>query len=75
LHAASFKVPVLLIHGDKDDIVPIGQSKIMDKALRAAGKQVQLVEIEDEGHHFTKPASDLKLMQELEKFLTTHIGN
>lgn len=75
LHAARFTAPVLLIHGEHDDIVPIDQSKRMDKALRAAGKQVAFVEIDNEGHHFAKPASDLKLMTELEKFLTTHIGN
>jgi dipeptidyl aminopeptidase/acylaminoacyl peptidase len=75
LHAANFKAPVLLIHGDQDGIVPIAQSKIMDKALRAAGKQVQFVEVEDAGHNFAKPASDLKLMSELEKFVAAHIGN
>ncbi|MCE9523373.1 MAG: alpha/beta fold hydrolase [Alphaproteobacteria bacterium] len=75
LQPQNFKVPVLLIHGDDDDIVPIDQSKRMEKALRAAGKNVQFVTIEDEGHHFSKPASELKLLKELEKFLTANIGN
>jgi dipeptidyl aminopeptidase/acylaminoacyl peptidase len=74
-HAANFKAPLLLIHGEHDETVPIGQSKIMDKAMRAAGKPVQFVRIEKEGHHFSKPSSDLTLMTELEKFLTAHIGN
>ncbi len=75
LHAAAFKAPLLLIHGDEDRVVPIRQSRIMEKAMRVAGKQVRLVEIEDEGHNFSKPESDLELMTELEKFLAAHIGS
>jgi len=75
LHADAFKAPLLLIHGEHDEIVPIAQSKIMDKAMRAAGKQVEFVRIEEEGHHFAKPSSDLTLMTNLEKFLAAHIGN
>ncbi len=75
LQAQNFKVPVLLIHGEDDDIVPIDQSKRMEKALRAAGKDVQFVTVEDEGHHFSKPESDLKLLTELEAFLAKHLGN
>jgi len=74
-HAANFKVPVLLVHGFDDVTVPINQSKLMDAALRAAGKQVQYVEIKNEGHNFLKSESRLKLFTELEKFLATHIGN
>lgn len=41
-HAASFKAPVLIFHGDQDLYVPLDYSKRMDAALRAAGKQSQL---------------------------------
>lgn len=43
--------------------------------MRVAGKQVEFVTIEEEGHHFAKPASDFTLMTELEKFLAANIGN
>ncbi len=75
LNAASFKVPVLLIHGSADRIVPIDQSNRMRKALEKAGKEVRFVEIKGEGHNFTEYASDLRLMQEMEQFVNAHIGN
>ena len=37
--AASIKIPVLLIHGSDDFIVPIAQSKAMKKALDKAGRK------------------------------------
>lgn len=75
LQAANFKVPVLLVHGNQDSIVPIDQSKRMEKALKAVGKQVQFVTIDDEGHNFSKPKSRLILFREMETFLNAHIRN
>ncbi|PXA86422.1 S9 family peptidase [Caulobacter sp. D4A] len=49
-NAAKVAVPVLLIHGADDWIVPARQSRIMAKALRDAGKSVQHVELRDIGH-------------------------
>lgn len=48
--AGAVKVPVLLIHGEEDDNVPIEQSEMMDKALRKAGKDVRFVRLKDAGH-------------------------
>ena len=42
-YAAQVKIPVLLLHSEKDTTVPIVQSEIEEKALKAAGKQVQFV--------------------------------
>jgi dipeptidyl aminopeptidase/acylaminoacyl peptidase len=50
LLAHRFAAPVLLIHGSEDKIVSPKQSRIMAQALRAAGKNVQLVEIKGRGH-------------------------
>jgi dipeptidyl aminopeptidase/acylaminoacyl peptidase len=73
-NAANFKAPVLLIHGDKDEIVPIEQSIRMEKALKAAGKQVAFLTVEDEGHNFAAEESDIKVMWEMVRFLSTHLG-
>jgi dipeptidyl aminopeptidase/acylaminoacyl peptidase len=48
--AAEIKAPVLLIHGAEDTIVDPKQSRLMAKALKAAGKACELVEIKGEGH-------------------------
>jgi dipeptidyl aminopeptidase/acylaminoacyl peptidase len=53
-HAAGIQVPVLLLHGTKDDIVDISQSRAMNDALKHASKSVQYVELKDAGHHLDK---------------------
>lgn len=50
LRAKDIKAPVLLMHGDIDPIVSVDQSRIMQKALRAAGRSVDYVEVALEGH-------------------------
>jgi dipeptidyl aminopeptidase/acylaminoacyl peptidase len=46
---------VLLVHGDKDDIVPFSQSEAFEAALRAAGVPVELVRVAGgvHGHTFS----------------------
>jgi dipeptidyl aminopeptidase/acylaminoacyl peptidase len=51
-HAEKINVPVLLVHGDADTQVPTEQSVLMQKALQAAGKQVDLKLIPDATHGF-----------------------
>lgn len=43
-HAAKVDGPVLLVHAQDDAVVPIEQSRVMAKALRDAGKPVEVVE-------------------------------
>jgi acetyl esterase/lipase len=42
--------PFLVIHGDRDDVVPIEQSRRLVAALRAAAVTVKYVELADAGH-------------------------
>ncbi|MDB5392271.1 MAG: hypothetical protein JWM11_7917 [Planctomycetaceae bacterium] len=42
--------PTLLIHGDKDDVVPLQQSEVLAAKLKAAGVTVKLVVQPDGGH-------------------------
>jgi acetyl esterase/lipase len=43
-------VPVLLVHGDRDDRVPIAQSRAYLDAARAAGDPCELLELPGEDH-------------------------
>jgi acetyl esterase/lipase len=43
--------PFLVIHGAADDVVPVGQSRQLVAALRAAGVPVTYLELEGAGHH------------------------
>jgi dipeptidyl aminopeptidase/acylaminoacyl peptidase len=49
-HADKIESPLVLLQGDKDNVVPMGQAIEMEKILREAGKDVKLVIYEGEGH-------------------------
>jgi len=42
--------PFLIMHGDEDNVVPLGQSKVLAEALKKAGVEVKLVVVEGNGH-------------------------
>ncbi|MBW8816594.1 MAG: S9 family peptidase [Caulobacterales bacterium] len=72
-HAGDVKVPVLLIHGDKDTVVPIEQSQRMAERLKAAGKAYDFVVLEGENHYLTKSANRTKVLEALEQFLAKNL--
>lgn len=73
--AASFRAPVLLLHGDADNIVDVEQSRMMKRALTEAGKQVTLVEYLNEGHspHFWEPENRVAYLKEIDTFLAANL--
>jgi acetyl esterase/lipase len=44
--------PVLTLHGDKDELVPVQQAQLLDEKLKAAGVKHTLVVLEGQGHGF-----------------------
>ncbi|GGP50047.1 alpha/beta hydrolase family protein [Shewanella saliphila] len=50
-HADNITTPLLLIHGNADTNVPVGESHYMYTALKLLGKEVELVEFNDQDHH------------------------
>ena len=68
-HAAAFTIPVLLMHGDRDVIVPVSKSRRMAERLRNAGKQHRYVEQRGGDHHFSRTGDRLQFLRELEAFL------
>ncbi len=72
--AAAFRAPVLLLHGTDDQIVPVRQSRIMEKALKQAGRPVRYVEIKGAGHGSWDEESNTKLLSEIETFLDKNLA-
>ena len=64
--------PVLLIHGRADTVVPFEQSEIMERAMRRAGKDVELVALDGEDHYLTFPTTRLRMLTETIEFLEEH---
>lgn len=71
-HIANVKAPILLIHGELDQVVPIKQSEIMASALKAAGKPYEFVRLADENHNISFASTRLKTLQAMEAFLNKH---
>ena len=53
--------PFLIVHGTKDDLVPLEQSELLEVALRKAGVDVTLVKIEGGGHVFAGPEVGMRV--------------
>lgn len=72
--AENFKAPVLLIHGERDGIVHVEQSEIMEKALKNAGKDVTYIELDREGHSNWSLENEMIYYEAIDAFLEKHIG-
>lgn len=72
--AATFTAPVLLIHGRDDTVVPIGQSRSMESALKRAGKDVSLVELKGEDHWLSDGDTRIMTLRAVGDFVDRHIG-
>ncbi|MHC4740798.1 MAG: alpha/beta hydrolase [Planctomycetota bacterium] len=53
LHASEDDPPALMIHGDKDFLVPLWHSEKMQEALKAKGVESELIVIKGGGHGFS----------------------
>lgn len=73
-HADAFQAPVLLIHGKDDTVVPIVQSEVMRKALKRAGKDVELIKLKGEDHWLSDGDTRLQTLKAMSAFVEKHIG-
>ncbi|MBC6981417.1 S9 family peptidase [Caulobacter sp. 17J80-11] len=48
--AAALTMPVMLVHGKQDPVVPVEQTRIMAKALEALGRKAEVIEVDNAGH-------------------------
>lgn len=61
--------PILLIHGRDDSVVPIQQSRLMERALRDAGKPVEMIELAGEDHWLSRGETRQRMLTETVRFL------
>jgi dipeptidyl aminopeptidase/acylaminoacyl peptidase len=69
-HADRIDVPVLVLHGEADPVVPVGQSR---RLADARPDLVELVVLEGEGHGFRQPEHRLAELQLAAAFLDRHV--
>jgi dipeptidyl aminopeptidase/acylaminoacyl peptidase len=68
-HIRAISVPILLIHGKDDTVVPFEQSQLMYEALRDAKKDVQLVTLKKEDHWLSRSETRLQMLESSVAFL------
>ena len=73
-HAAAFKAPVLLFHGDLDQNVAVDESRLMRAKLSAAGKSVQYVEFPGLDHQLANGEARSRLLATSDAFLRQALG-
>jgi dienelactone hydrolase len=75
LHAAEIRIPVLLLHGADDEIVPPAQSRDMKKALEKAGKSVKYIEYPGQAHGGWDAGVETRQIEDSIAFLKPFLDN
>ena len=68
------EIPILLIHGEADEVVPIEQSERMARALERAGKDHIFVTLKASGHDLLTQRDRSLFLEHLENFLAEHLA-
>jgi acetyl esterase/lipase len=71
-HVNAESAPTLLIHGDKDDLVPLQQSEIMLEKLKKAGVPAELIVRKGVGHGWPTLLNDMVLCAD---WFDKHLAN
>lgn len=72
--ATEVQMPVLLIHGEDDKVVPLQQAELMRDRLEKAGKPVAFQKIGDTGHNLGTPEAERQMLESLLAFLDEHLA-
>jgi len=68
--AANIEVPLLVVHGELDTNVPVGEARQIVTALRALDRPVEYLPLDGEGHEYRREESRLLLVERMLGFLT-----
>lgn len=73
-NAGAIKVPVLMFHGDTDQNVGIGESRLMASRMKARGGNVTLVEFKGLDHQLDDSDARTAMLDKADAFLRTSMG-
>jgi dipeptidyl aminopeptidase/acylaminoacyl peptidase len=69
-HAAAIRVPLLVLQGDADNVVPPAQARAVVDAVRGAGGTVDHHVYAGEGHGWSRPETVTDELERVEAFLS-----
>ena len=73
-HAANFRTPMLILHGERDYRVPYGQALSLYGILQSMGVPSRLVVFPDENHWILSPQNAIYWNYEVQSWLARYIG-
>jgi dipeptidyl aminopeptidase/acylaminoacyl peptidase len=74
LHSlAKVRTPTLIIHGERDERVPLPHAVLLYRALKDVGTPVRLLTYPDEPHGFTNPAHNAHMLGEWLAWYRKHV--
>lgn len=66
--------PFLIVHGDRDDLVPLNQSELLHAALQQAGMTSTLIVVKGAGHGFGEAGQRLAgILHQVQVFFDRHL--
>lgn len=71
-YAEKVSIPIMLIHGKDDTVVPFNQSELMARALKRAKKTFELITLKQEDHWLSRSDTRLQMLKETIRFLKIH---
>jgi fermentation-respiration switch protein FrsA (DUF1100 family) len=72
--ARKIRIPVLLVHGWEDRVVPIAQSRAMKAALEKKGAKTEIIDLQNDGHHRWSEDNEMYALSHIGVFLRKHLG-
>lgn len=73
-HVTPDDPPFLLIHGDRDELVPVEQSQLMYDRLLQQNVPAQLVIVQNAGHSFTAPEETTPTLSETNQIILNFLA-
>ncbi len=71
-HADKFNTPSLIIHGQKDYRVPVGQGFELFRTLQKRGVDSRMIYFPDENHWILKPNNSIYWYNEVKRWMTSY---
>jgi dipeptidyl aminopeptidase/acylaminoacyl peptidase len=71
--AKNINIPILLVHGTEDSIVPVKHSQVMAEKLEYYDKEVRYVEIKGANHNLSVQSHRIQTLEEMVKFFDKYL--
>ncbi|MEG0260372.1 MAG: prolyl oligopeptidase family serine peptidase, partial [Lysinibacillus sp.] len=69
-NVANIQAPILMFHGDKDNVVPVSESIQFAHKMQKSNRQVTFFELPNEGHKVQKASNQKFVAKEINHFLS-----